>query len=63
MQHIFRDRNRCVDALTRRGVAMSEDFAVFDSPPNSDIMYLVNMDVVGMFFCRLSATIFTSGAR
>lgn len=42
---------------------MSEDFAVFDSPPNSDIIYLVNMDVVGMFFCRLSATIFTSGAR
>ena len=33
---------------------MSEDFVVFDSPPNSDISSLVNMDASGLYYYRLS---------
>ena len=39
---------------TNRGCSMSEDFVVFDSPPNSDISSLINMDASDLFYHRLS---------
>ena len=52
--HVYREGNRCVDALARWGSNMAEAFAIFDCPPSSDVVYLVNMDNVGMFVNRVS---------
>ena len=52
--HVYREGNRCVDALARWGSNMVEAFAIFDTPPSSNVVYLVNMDNVGMFVNRVS---------
>ena len=52
--HVYREGNRCADALAKWGSNMTEAFAVFDRPPSSDVLYLVNMDNVGMFVNRVS---------
>ena len=52
--HVYTEGNRCADALTRWGSNMAEAFAVFDSPPSLDVVYLVNMDSVGMFVNRIA---------
>lgn len=31
MSHYFREANKCVDALTRKGSAMDQDIVYFDS--------------------------------
>ena len=37
-----------VDALARWGSFMAGIFVVFDQPPSSDILYLVNLDMAGI---------------
>ena len=54
MVHVYREGNRCGDALARWGSNMEEAFAVFDSPPSPNVVYLVNMDSVGMFVNRIT---------
>ena len=54
MEHVFREGNKCADALTKRGCSMPEDFVVFDLLPNCDISSLVNMDASSLYYCRLS---------
>ncbi|KAK9996491.1 hypothetical protein SO802_021177 [Lithocarpus litseifolius] len=46
--HVFREGNRCADALARMGSNLAEEFLVFDSPPSPDILYFVNTDVAGI---------------
>ena len=52
--HVYREGNRCADAFARWGSNMLEAFFVFDRPPNSNLLYLVSMDNVGMFVNRVS---------
>ncbi|XP_075645570.1 uncharacterized protein LOC142616645 [Castanea sativa] len=42
VKHVYREDNRCADALARWGFIMVEDFDVFSFPPSTDILYLVN---------------------
>ena len=54
MVHVYREGNRCADALARWGSTMADTFVVFDNPPSPDILYLVNIDNVGMFVNRIT---------
>ena len=60
---MFREGNKGADALARRGTVMSEFFVVFDFPPNSDILSIVNMDVSDMHYCIFSTVGLASMAR
>ena len=41
IQHCYREANKCVDALARRGASLTQDFTIFMEPP-SDIAFLLN---------------------
>ena len=58
--HVFREGNRCADALARMGSNMVEEFLVFDNPPSPDVLYFVNMDVVGVLYNRTSNSVLTN---
>jgi len=60
---VYRKGNRCTDALARWGGTMAEVFVVFDYPPSPNILYLVNLDTVGMYFNRITETDLTSSMR
>ena len=61
--HVFREGNRCADALARMGSNMAEEFLVFDIPPSLDFLYFVNMDVVGVLYNRTSNFVLTDRVR
>ena len=63
VEHVFREGNKGADVLARRGTVMLEIFVIFDFPPNSDILSIVNMDVSGMHYCRFSIVGLASMAR
>ena len=49
---MFRKGNRCADAPAKLGSNMAEEFLVFNNPPSPDVLYFVNIDVVGVsLFC------------
>nr|POE76978.1 hypothetical protein CFP56_49691 [Quercus suber] len=52
--HVQTEEKASLDVLARWGSNMAEVFAVFDRPPSLDVMYLLNMDSVGMYVNRLS---------
>ena len=52
MMHCFREANRCVDALARKGPIIQQDFFAFDSPP-VDIIMLLYYDQIGMYYERI----------
>ena len=60
MTHVYREGNRCADVLARWGGSMARIFVVFDQPPSSDILYLVNLDMAGMYMNRITETVLTS---
>ena len=41
--HCYREANKCVDVLVRRGALLSQDIVVFSFPP-SDVSLLVSLD-------------------
>lgn len=51
---MYRECNRCANALARWGNTMNEDFVVFDSPPSPEILCFVNMDIAGMYIDRIT---------
>ncbi|KAK9994061.1 hypothetical protein SO802_023764 [Lithocarpus litseifolius] len=51
IQHCYREVNKCVDALARRGVTLKQDFTIFMEPP-SDVAFLLNLDSVGTLYFR-----------
>ena len=61
--HVYREGNRCADALARWGGTMTEDFVVFDSSPSPDLLYLVNMDTIDMYVDMITETHLTSSVR
>ena len=54
MEHVFREANFCADALARRGVFQTKDFAILDAPPSIDIISYVNSDANGLYYGRLT---------
>ena len=60
MVHVFREVNKCVDFLVRRGCSMREDFIIFDAPPSIDLVNLLVSDVNGRSDLRLVATTLAS---
>ena len=57
--HMFREGNRCVDALARLGSCMAKEFLVFDNPPSPDVLYFVNTDAAGVLYNRTSNSVLT----
>ena len=57
--HVFREGNRCADALARLGSSMAEEFLVFDNPPSPDVLYFVNTDAAGVLYNRTSYSVLT----
>ena len=49
--HYFREGNKCVDNLARRGALLEQDFVVFIHPP-SKVELLVRLDSVGTLYDR-----------
>ncbi|KAL0016847.1 hypothetical protein SO802_003916 [Lithocarpus litseifolius] len=60
VKHVYREGNRCADALASWGCLMDDAFVVFSSPPNTDVLYLVNSDLAGMHVNRIVNTGLTS---
>uniref|UniRef100_A0A7N2KU00 RNase H type-1 domain-containing protein n=1 Tax=Quercus lobata TaxID=97700 RepID=A0A7N2KU00_QUELO len=54
VEHVFREANFCADALARRGVFQTKDFAILDAPPSIDIISYVNSDANGLYYGRLT---------
>lgn len=52
VKHVYREGNRCADALARWGCIMVDDFVVFNFPPSTDILCLVNLDLAEMYVNR-----------
>ena len=61
--HVYREGNRCTDALARWGSTMEEDFVVFSSPPSLDVLYLVNLDIASMYVIRSTEISLTACVR
>ena len=55
IQHCYREANRCVDALARRGAVLSQDFVVFLDPPSKVTLFL-NLDSANTLYDRSFAT-------
>ena len=55
VQHCFREANMCVDALTRRGTFLFQDFVIFHSPHLMFLFWLVLM-LLGL--CMSEHTLF-----
>ena len=47
--HCYREANKCVDALARRGALLSHDFVIFHSPPR-DVSLLLSLDADGTVY-------------
>ena len=52
VKHVFREANKCVDALARKGCHAHEEFVIFDGPPSVDVSIVVYADEIGESFCR-----------
>ena len=60
---MFREGNRCADALTRMGSNMAKEFPVFDNPPSPDVLYFVNTYAVGVLYNRTTNSVLTVTER
>ena len=49
---MFREANKCADALARKGCHAHEEFVIFDGPPSVDVSIVVYADEIGESFCR-----------
>ena len=56
MKHVFRETNKCADALARICCNIQEELVIFDFPPIDVIAALVSADKNGESFCRHVAT-------
>ena len=62
MVHIFREANKCVDFLARRGCSTRESCVIFDAPPSIDLVNLLLLDVNGQSDLKLVAMTLASVA-
>ena len=51
MSHCFREVNKCVDVMARKGFGSSQDLLLFDSPMN--LCMLLFYDNTGLYHDRL----------
>nr|POE88504.1 putative ribonuclease h protein [Quercus suber] len=61
IKHCFREANKCVDALARRGALLSQDFLSFSFPP-SDVALLLSLNSVGTVYERICSNFFISAS-
>ena len=52
MSHYFREANKCIDAMARRGGGSDQDFMFFDSP-SVDLCMLLYYDNSGLYYERI----------
>ena len=57
IRHCYREANKCVDALARRGALLSRDFINFLTPP-SDVTLLLSLDSARMMYNRFVSSVF-----
>ena len=50
MKHVFRETNKCADALARICCNIQEELVIFDFPPIDVIAALVSADKMGKAF-------------
>ena len=60
VRNCFREANQCADFLAKRGCVMSENFAVFDTPPFADLYILLDSDKNGLYYYRHVASTLAS---
>ena len=48
-RHIFREANRCVDGLAKRGCTQPVDFVVFNEPLSLEFVSFVNSDANDLY--------------
>ena len=58
--HVYREVNRYVDFLAKKGCCMREDFVIFDVYPSNDLDKLLVSDINGLYCYRRVATTLTS---
>ena len=49
---MFREANKCADALVRKGCHAHEEFVIFDGSPSVDVSNIKHADEIGESFCR-----------
>ena len=52
MSNYFREANKCIDAMARRGSGFDQDFMLFDSP-SVDLCMLLYYDNSGLYYERI----------
>ena len=57
VSQIFREVNRCVDWLAKRGCTMPIDFENYNVPPTPEIVAFENDDVNGLYLRRCANTL------
>lgn len=60
--HVFREANKCVDFLAKRGCSMREDFVIFYVSPSVELDQLLDSDINGLYYYRLVAATMVSVA-
>ena len=60
VKHVYREVNRCADALARWGCLMDDAFVVFNHPPSTSVLCLVNSDLASMYINRTVSAGLTS---
>ena len=59
IQHYYKETNKCVDALARRGASLSQDFVIFHCPP-ADLALLFGLDAVGTMYEQFHSVVAVS---
>ena len=59
---VFREANKCIDFLAKRGCFRMENFAVFDASPSNDLNILLDAYVNGLYYYRRVVTTLASVA-
>ena len=62
MGHVFREANKCIDFLVKRGCSMMENFVMFDTSPSDDLNVLLNANMNGLYYYRRVANTLASVA-
>nr|POE50915.1 hypothetical protein CFP56_31920 [Quercus suber] len=60
IQYCYGEENKCVDALTRRGTFLSQNFSIILEPP-SDVALLLSLDAAGAMYDRFVSSVLEAG--
>ena len=48
--HVFKEANKCVDFLAKRGCSMIENFVAFNTSLSDDLNVLLDADMNGLYY-------------